>query len=102
MSFNLYATPGERESVIAGLYDLAIFLEDHWDVPVPHTITVHVFPPTGMTDAESRAEIDAIAARTGAEISVSPNGHYAASLYFGPVEYKPVAIPRGPGNGESE
>jgi hypothetical protein len=102
MSFNLYASPRERDALIAGLYDLAIFLEDHPGTPAPHMITIHVFPPTGMADTESRAEIDAIAALTGAEISVSASGHYAASLYFGPVEYKFVAIPHGTGNGESE
>lgn len=90
-----YADPTQREQFIAGLYDLAIFLEDNPNVPAPRgTVTIHVFPPNGLTDAESRAEIDLIAARTGTETSESPHGHYSTSLLCGPVEYMTVSIPR--------
>jgi hypothetical protein len=100
MSFNLYASSEERAQLIAGLYDLTVFLEGKPEAPAPRTITVHVFPPTGMTDAEGRVEIDAIAARIGAETHESASGHYSASLYFGPVEYRPVAIPHDNDRGE--
>jgi hypothetical protein len=93
MSFNLYASPDERMRLIAGLRDLVIFLEDNPEAPAPRTITIHVFPPAGMTDAERRAEIDTIAARIGAGTRESAGGHYTASVHFGPVEYMPVAIP---------
>jgi hypothetical protein len=104
MSLNLYASPGERTQLIAGLYDLAKFLEDNPEVPTPRTITVHVFPPTGMTDAERRAEIDAIAARLGVTARKTGCGHYVATRSIGPVEYRAVAIPpkSGSGNRESE
>ncbi len=101
MSFNLYASPEERARLIAGLHDLAAFLENTLEAPAPRTITVHVFSPTGMPDTERRAEIDAIAARTGAQARETAGGHYTAPLYFGPVEYRPVAIPHND-NGESE
>lgn len=101
MSFNLYASPDERVRLIAGLCDLVTFLEHNPEAPAPRTITIHVFPPAGMTDAECRAEVDAIAARIGAGTRESAGGHYTASLHFGPVEYRPVAIPRDDSN-ESE
>jgi hypothetical protein len=82
---------GPRDSFIAGLVELAIFLESNPDVPAPYSADVYVFPPDGA-DEEKRAEIDAIAARTGAQIRDSDSGHYTASLAFGPVEYRAVAI----------
>jgi hypothetical protein len=95
-SFNLYASADDRAEVIAGLYKLAHFLEENPEVPTPRTITVSVFPPTGLTDTERRAEIDLVASRIGAETRESAGGHYIASLRFGPVEYSAVAIPRYP------
>ncbi|WP_300609127.1 hypothetical protein [Trebonia sp.] len=86
-----YADPGERARFIAGLLGLAIFLEANPDVPAPLYTDVLVFPAAG-TDAERCAEIDAIAARIGAE-SQTVCGHYIAARYFGPVQYRAVAIP---------
>jgi hypothetical protein len=94
MSFNLYADSERRTQVIAGLRGMAAFLEENPDVPAPRAITFNVFPPTGMDDAEARAEIDVIASRINAVTRESEGGHYIASLRFGPVEYSAVAIPR--------
>jgi hypothetical protein len=88
-----YADPGQRARLITGLLDLAIFLETTPDVPAPQSADVLVFPPDG-TNAEMRAEIDAIAARVGAQAHVTEGGHYTVSRWFGPVEYRAVAIPR--------
>jgi hypothetical protein len=89
-----YSNAEERSSLIAGLRDLADFLEGDPEVPAPRWADVMVFPPHG-TDVELKAEIDAIAALIGAEISdqTAENGHYTASRKFGPVEYKAVGIP---------
>jgi len=86
-----YSDPRQRDQFIAGLLDLAVFLEADPDVPAPLYTDVLVFP-SGGTDAERRAEIDAIAARigTGAQTVC---GHYIASRRFGPVEYRAVVIP---------
>ena len=94
-------TPGRRNRVIAGLLDLAAFLEANPGVPAPRWADVFVFPPDG-TDDEKRAEIDVIAARIGAEPIESDSGHYTASICFGPVEYRAVAIcePNGHDHGE--
>jgi hypothetical protein len=48
--------------------------------------------PCGGTCAETRAEIDSIAARIGVSACDNGRGHYVAARYFGPVEYRAVAI----------
>ena len=53
---------------------------------------VLVFPPDG-SDAERRAEIDVIAERIG-EAPETVCGHYVVWRFFGPVQYRAVAIPR--------
>jgi hypothetical protein len=91
-----YASPSERRQFIAGLRTLAEYLESNPGVPAPWgKTTVHVFPP-GDSNAERRAEIDIIAARVSAQPCEFAPGHYIASRYFGPVEYRAVAIDRDP------
>jgi hypothetical protein len=94
VSFNLYAGERERAQVICGLREMAGFLETNPEAPTPRTVTINVFPPTGLSDLEQRAEIDLIASRIGAETRESRGGHYIATIRFGPVEYSAVAIPR--------
>jgi hypothetical protein len=90
-----YANFEERARIIAGLRDLAEFLDKHPSVPVPRRTDMLVFPPVG-TDAQMFAEIDAIADQIGATASDadSPAGHYSAYRDFGPVQYRAIAIPR--------
>jgi hypothetical protein len=89
-----YANSEERDRLIAGLRQLAEFLDQNPQVPAPRSTDLLVFPPNG-SDAEMFAEIDAIAGRIGAVASDagSPRGHYTAVRSFGPVEYRAVAIP---------
>lgn len=91
---NYYANDGERHRFIAGLHDLAEFLDTNPDVPAPCRTDVLVFPPDG-TDVEMFAEIDTIAGRIGTTTTDadSPHGHYRAVRDFGPVHYRAVAIP---------
>lgn len=86
-----YADSTERTRLIAGLRDLAAFRESSPDVPTPRWADVMVFPHNS-TDDGNRAEIDVIASRIGAETSENGGGHYTASRFFGPVEYRAVAI----------
>jgi hypothetical protein len=86
-----YASADERGRFIAGLRELAAFLESRPDVPISPNTAVHVFPPTD-TDRERRAEIDAIASRICAQAREMVSGHYVASRFFGPIEYRAVAI----------
>jgi hypothetical protein len=90
---NYYADNEERARLIAGLRDLAEFLDQNPQVPAPPYADLLVFPPTG-TDAEMFAEIDVIARQIGTTASDDdPSGHYRACRYFGPVQYRAVAIP---------
>lgn len=86
-----YVTAEERDRFIAGLRELAMFIECNSAVPVQKYNTLYVFPP-GETDAERRTEIDVIASRIDAQAYENTPGHYVASRFFGPIEYRAVAI----------
>lgn len=96
-----YADDSERAQLIAGFRALATFLEDQPDVPAPRWASILVFPPDGA-DSEKQSEIDRIAAliKTEPVDDTADGGHYTASAYFGPVEYRAVAIPRKKGETE--
>lgn len=87
-----YANPHQRARLITGLLDLADFLQTNTDVPAPQYTDMLVFP-SGITDNDKRAEIDAIAKRMGVEPRETEGGHYVAVRRFGPVQYRAVAIP---------
>jgi hypothetical protein len=91
---NYYADDEQRIRLIAGLRDLADYIEHNPRVPAPPRADVLVFPAEAG-DAEMFAEIDAIAEMIGstASDSDSPHGHYSAVRNFGPVQYRAVAIP---------
>jgi hypothetical protein len=91
---NYYASDEERLRLIAGLRDLADFLDQNPDVPSPGRADMLVFPREA-SDAEMFAEIDTIAEMIGSTASDadSPRGHYSAVRNFGPVQYRAVAIP---------
>jgi hypothetical protein len=89
-----YATAGERARLTAGLRELAEFLIASPETPCPEDTIVYVFPAHDGTDADRRAEIDAIASRLRTQPHETRGGHYVASRFFGSVEYMAVAIPR--------
>lgn len=91
---NYYANDEQRVRLIAGLRDLADFLDQNPDVAVPRRADLLVFPPEA-SDAEMFAEIDTIAELIGSTASDadSPRGHYSAVRDFGPVQYRAIAIP---------
>lgn len=95
-----YATAEERDRLVAGLRGLADFLECNPAVPALKYATVYVFPP-GEINAERRAEIDVIGSHIDTQAGETVPGHYVASRFFGPVEYRAVAIDdETPENGE--
>ena len=98
---NYYADDEQRVRLIAGLRDLAVFLDQNPDVPAPSRADLLTFPPEA-SDAEMFAEIDTIAVLIGSTASDadSPRGHYSAVRDFGPVQYRAVAIPRSARNKE--
>lgn len=85
----------DRAALVAGLRGLADFLETHRDVPVPESYHAQqiTFLPSGDTDDEQRAEVDAFAVALGVKAS-DRNGrsHYKAQRAFGPVVYESFAI----------
>jgi hypothetical protein len=89
-----YANSEQRAALIAGLRDLADFLDQNQRTPAPCRTDLLVFPPEA-SDAEMFAEIDVIAERIGTTASNvgSPACHYSAVRDFGPVQYRAVAIP---------
>lgn len=91
---NYYANDKQRVRLIAGLRDLADFLDQNPDVPAPWRADVLVFPAEA-SDAEMFAEIDTIAEMIGSTASDddSPDGHYSAVRNFGLVQYRAIAIP---------
>jgi hypothetical protein len=100
---NHYANDDQRARLIAGLRDLADFLDQNPDVPAPWEADLLVFSPEA-SDAEMFAEIDSIAELIDSTASDadSPRGHYSAVRDFGPVQYRAVAIPHSARNKESE
>ena len=93
-----YADSTERAALIAGLRDMADYLESNPEVPAPIYTQVFTFPP-GDDWWAMRARIDATAVRLGVTAYGSAGGHYLAVRSFGPVEYRAVAIPRRRDNG---
>ena len=91
---NYYANDEQRVRLVAGLRNLADFLDRNPDVPAPWEADLLVFPPEA-SDAEMFAEIDTIAELIGSTASDtdSPRGHYSAVRDFGPVQYRAVVIP---------
>ena len=91
---NYYANDEERVQLIAGLRDLAEFLDQNPEVPAPWGTDILVFP-IEASDVEMFAEIDTIAELIGSTAcdADSPRGHYSAVRNFGPVQYRAIAIP---------
>lgn len=84
-----------REEVVRGLRDLAALLEDRPDIPVP----VHGYMPLNVfaagTDAQKRAQVDHAAGLLNVPVidETADDGHYIASVSFGIVHYRFLAIP---------
>ena len=81
--------PSPRDQVIAGLRDLADFLEQHPDVPVNSFTTVAYSVDNRAEPGKRRPEVDRIAEIL--DVDAADDGHYRASRMFGPVEYVAVS-----------
>lgn len=85
--------PDTRAAFIAGLRELASYLEEHPAVPVPPIGLRVTICAIADTDEAERAQVDAFAAAAGAEIARDgSDGYYTASRVFGPIEYEATAI----------
>jgi hypothetical protein len=88
-----HANAEERSRLIAGLHDLADFLDENAEVPAPRWAEVFIFP-LSTTDDEMKGEIDVIAALIGSSVDdrTTDGLHYTTTRNFGPVQYRAVAI----------
>lgn len=96
-----HADSTQRAAIISGFRALADYLESNPEVPAPAYPVVHTFPPVGDWP-QMCAEIDATAAWLGVMAHLTDGGHYVAARFFGPVEYRAVAIPPKTQNGSEE
>jgi hypothetical protein len=94
-----FADSTERAQLISGLRGLADYLESNPELPAPVYSTVHAFPPPGDWVGMC-AEVDAAAVRMDVAACITEGGHYVAARYFGPIEYRAVAIPPSSRRGE--
>lgn len=84
-------TAPDRAAYVAGLRELADYLEATPDLPVPSSTGASVHPDGG--DVQARAEVDRVAAILGAVPETRANGdHYTVTRRFGPVTYQAIAI----------
>lgn len=83
------AADDKRAALIAGLRELADFLEQHPDLPISGypALSIH---PTGTTDAEGIAVVEAYAAAL--DVEVDRSYHVIAARQFGPLEFRAVKV----------
>jgi hypothetical protein len=95
MSLNKFPNPVPRADVIAGLRQLADFLDDHPAIPTaPYGWDVLVSTHE-HTDQAGKASVDHIAAILGVRVDdqTGDGGHYCADRAFGPITYRAFHIP---------
>lgn len=92
---NPVANPQLRAALIAGLRDLADFIEANPAVPVPSYVSARIsIPAPGADDDEKRAFVDSAAAALGTTAAyAAPSGHYTTGRTFGPVGFEVFMIP---------
>ncbi|MEU4292083.1 hypothetical protein AB0E63_27990 [Kribbella sp. NPDC026596] len=91
--FGMLEVTAERAAMIRGLFELAAWVADHPEMPLPY-LTGGMFPG-GVDFAAEAAEVDRIAAALGAPAGFrAGGGHYQAERMFGPVRVYALATTR--------
>jgi hypothetical protein len=82
-----------REAFIIGLWDLATYLAQHPDVPIPAYGT-EILLSVSSADDGGCAQVDYFARQLGVPVEndLAYSGHYGAVRSFGPVGYRMTAI----------
>ena len=94
-----HVIPGDllaRAKIIAGLRQLADYLDTHPLVPVCiFGWDLTVYSIRAATEAGRRAEVDRIAALLGVPVTdqTRHGGHYTASRSFGLITYNAICVP---------
>jgi len=86
--------PETRMRFITGLCQLASYLTDHPDVPVPRYGTYIRLCASPAEDG-GREQVNHIARLLGAPVAddTGNGGHYTTARAFGPVSYEAASIP---------
>jgi hypothetical protein len=88
--FGMLEVPRERAELIRGLFDLAAFVADHREMPLPH-LDGGIYP-RGEDFAAEAAEVDRIAGSLGTSAEFrAGGGQYRAERMFGPVRVYALA-----------
>lgn len=94
--FGMLEVPRERAELIRGLFELAAWVADHTEFPLPR-VQARVFPMDSLVDGatftELSAVVDRVADALGVTAELSRGGHYLAEAQFGCVEVSSFAIP---------
>src|SRR5579875_3486959 len=86
--------PADRTAFIAGLRELADYLDRHPAVPVP-TCGTDISLHTAATEDGGRGQVAHIAAQLGVTVTddTRNGGHLTATRLFGPIGYTVISIP---------
>jgi hypothetical protein len=96
---NLVGESATRDEVIEQLRDLADFLEERLEIPVPPSYTtMHFSVFAAGTDQEKYAQVDYLSTLLGTPVTdqLADGGHYTVSVPFGGMTYQFIAIPKEP------
>ncbi len=74
----------ERVELIKGLYQLAAWIAEHRDLPMP-TPSAHIFAARFDYDSE-RALVDEVAPALGVSPQEAADGRYEMERFFGPIK----------------
>ncbi|MEU4390188.1 hypothetical protein [Kribbella sp. NPDC023855] len=92
--FGMLEVPAERAALIRGLFELAAFVADHPELPVPD-VKARFFGPFGRDDAETfvsaRVVVDALAELLGVDQTEAVDGEIEAKGRMGAVEVLAIA-----------
>jgi hypothetical protein len=87
----------DRDRVIGELRDLADFLEERPEIPVPPSYASTYFRVFAAgTDQEKYAQVDYLSTLLGTSVTdgLAEGGHYIVIVPFGSLKYQFVAIPK--------
>ena len=91
MSFT--TDPAPRQAFITGLRDLADYLDQHPDFPVPENRT-DIYLAAQLIDHGGRTQVDCFARQLG--VTATDNraltGHYETGRFFGPIGYRMISL----------
>jgi len=96
---NLVGESATRDEVIEQLRDLADFLEERPEIPVPPSYAVMYFNVFAAgTDQEKYAQVDYLSTLLSTPVTdeLADGGHYTVCVPFGGIKYQFAAIPKEP------